>query len=339
MAVDWQGYIARINAEGSTLKDRVANEAKTNLAAQIANSPASQIFTKGSTSYTLLTSSTNVGSVRTFTTVLSGTNTLNIGDLLTIGDQHWLVTDVEFESKIALSGKIEWCNYLCQFQNWTSTVITCWGIFKDPSSETIAEGDKISVPSGKTTIILPANADTKKIHINKRLITETAYDDSGTLIPVVYKVNHVDTISSKYGTGSLLKLTVEYDNHQKMDSITYMVANYIAPVITPEPVVSALLPCKIVGKSTVLLGGNARKYTAFFYKADKITQDLTINAVFSVVFSNVLAQGALSIVEGNTISISVPDKDIYIGETFTVTLTDDHGLYQASTLTGMVVTL
>lgn len=192
-------------------------------------------------------------------------------------------------------------------------------------------------------IYLPFDEDTAKLYLDKRIITEVAYDKNGERIPVVYKITGRDSISESYGKGGhLLVLNAESssDYNKLTDNLDLMIAEYIAPeeeptpptppdpVDPPDPPVPPvqLLPGSISGRETLKAGLGARKYTVTFYGSDGETEDTSVTAFWTVVLPAGYESYIHYTINDNTLSLSA-DEDA-IGEMVILQASDADGLYE-----------
>lgn len=339
MPVNWDEYTSFLVSKGTSFSDRAVQVARERLSAGFLESPAKKNFTLGSKTIPFIVTATQDVAIKKAYTLLSYKNDFGVGDVITFSNQHWLVTEIDFDQSIHIQARLEWCNILLRFQNWTSTVLEYWGIMKSPSSSSIDDTDRISTPESKYTFMLPLNINTEKLYVGKRLVADIAYDSSGKQIPVVYRITHIDKVSNNYGFGSLLKIYADYDEHRETDSVIHRIADYIPNIggqEQPEIPEDKLL-CQIVGRNTVLLG-LSRKYTSVFYEADGVTVSSGITPIWNVAFEEGLAEFATVSIADGTLQISIPNRTELIGKKYTITLSENSGNYVPNVLSGMVVT-
>lgn len=266
---------------------------------------------------------------------------LAVGDILEFYGEHWIVVDIRSVDVVSLIGVAMQCNHLFRWQNWSPEIVERWGVLDSGVySTTLSEEEKITLTHKQYKIYLPFDEDTAKLYLDKRIITEVAYDKNGERIPVVYKITGRDSISESYGKGGhLLVLNAESssDYNKLKDNLDLMIAEYIAPEEEPTPPVppeppdppvppTPLLPCSISGRETLKAGLGARKYTVAFYEEDSETEDTSVAAVWSVVLPSGYENCIHYITDGNILFLSA-DEDA-IGEMVILQASDADGLYE-----------
>ncbi len=260
-------------------------------------------------------------------------DSLAVGDILEFYGEHWIVIDIRSVDVVSLIGVAMQCNHLFRWQNWSPEIIERWGVLDSGVySTTLSEEEKLTLTHKQYKIYLPFDEDTAKLYLDKRIITEIAYDSSGERIPVVYKITGRDSISESYGKGGhLLVLNAESssDYNKLADNLDLMIADYIAPgdvPAPPSPPPSSLLPCSISGRETLKAGLGARKYVVTFYEADGVTEDTEVSSVWTVVPPVGYEDYIHYTADGNTLSLSA-DEDA-VGEMVILQASDVGGLYQ-----------
>lgn len=257
-----------------------------------------------------------------------------IGDVITYNNAKWLITSLFKDVEIARRGVMQKCNLNLKYQNNSSVVLEQPCIISDSYSEVASSGKVVSIPIGKTSLILPYNQNTKIIHKDKRLMIETAYDHTGKTIGIVYNVSGFDGKTKDYGIdGRNLILTIETGTYSEADdNIQEMICNYISPTTPHTPPVPdpTLLNCEVTGSLYIKAGGSARSYQATFYKSDGTTVDTTITPKWQLVCLPEHAQYYTTTPNLNSISIQAADNSAIIGTEIKLVLTDTGGLYNSS---------
>lgn len=269
---------------------------------------------------------------------------LSVGDILEFYGEHWIVVDIRSVDVVSLIGVAMQCNHLFRWQNWSPEIIERWGVLDSGVySTTLSEAEKMTLTHKQYKIYLPFDEDTAKLYLDKRIITEVAYDKNGERIPVVYKITGRDSISESYGKGGhLLVLNAESssDYNKLADNLDLMIAEYISPTEEPTPPTppdpvdpdnppvppTQLLPCSISGRETLKAGLGARKYTVTFYEEGGETEDSSVTAFWTVVLPAGYESCIHYTINDNTLSLSA-DEDA-VGEMVILQASDADGLYK-----------
>ncbi|MEG0898444.1 MAG: hypothetical protein RSF40_01880 [Oscillospiraceae bacterium] len=254
-----------------------------------------------------------------------------IGDIITYNKSKWLVTKLKTGVNICCEAVIEKCNFKMRYQLHNSTIIEQWCLITNSYSEISSDGKVVSTPIGKTVMLLPYNENTRRIHKDKRIMTETVFTKDNSEIGVVYKVTGFDGKLHDYGAdGRLIELGVESTSYlESTDNIVEMIADYISPTSPPIPPTPnpTLLKCEVAGRSSIRVGGSARRYTAKFYGVDGIAEAVGIIPKWEFVCKPELKQYFTLTPIENFIDIVALDNETIIGEMVSLKLTDIGGLY------------
>lgn len=274
-------------------------------------------------------------------------NEFQLGDVFLITDDqtgrssHWICTDRNNFFNIYYKGLVRECNHLFRFQNGTPEILEYWGFIENPYSTTLSKGNVLTYPTNKMNFTLPYNDDTKKIHKNKRFITEIGYDQDGKEIPVVYEITSNESITTSFGGGKFLKLMAEFSMYKSSDNMIELVADYIkpnSPSLSLKPPNLAFGSCKIDGSLQLKSGGSPRTYTATFYDADGITPSVFTTAVWTL-DATVEHIGLIHLTrqDDTTVTLQCDRNDEIIGSSFKLILRDIEGVYNATELEIKVV--
>ena len=254
-------------------------------------------------------------------------DSLYSGDLIDSEGERWLVVETNTTNPIQITGTAWLCNQLFKLQNYSTLIIEKYGVFDD-GTYSQSSNDKIVTLQDKTKFYLPYDNDTKFIFVDKRLATDKVYNKSAEFEMLCWSVTAVNPKSKNYMAGShLLELSVQSSAYDATkDSIENMVCDYIST--SGGGSTGELLPCSITTARSTIGTGRSYTYAVTFYKADGVTVDDTVVAVWTV---SPAITGVTSTPNGNSIQISVANNDDLVGSTFVLSVTDSGGLYNTTT--------
>ena len=258
---------------------------------------------------------------------------LYVGDIIDYMNEKWIITETRVGSPLQKTGIMWLCNINLSFQNGTHDIITRPAVLDSGVYSTTKNGnEELQYVDKQFKLYLPYDDDTKKIYVDKRIAVDTRFDKHGQEILEVYSVTGLNRVARSYGKGGhLLVCELRSDTYSpSADNLELMICDYIADNDSGSSA-TELLPCSISGRPTIMLG-QTRTYTATFYNAEN--QEVSgIESVWDIIGNvEVTTQQA-----DNTIKITVPDNEDYIGETMQVILTDTNGLYKPFTFEVEVV--
>lgn len=199
------------------------------------------------------------------------------GQLLILNGEYWLCLKSQCYHGMYWTGKLKQCTHLLQYQDAkTHEIESSWAVLERPYSRTLNNGDIITTSEMEFKAMLPFNDSTKKINLDRRLLTGIEYDEYGNEIGSVYKITGRDGSSQVINGEGFLVLNMIQDQFNKdKDNLGLMIADYIDPGTPPgppEPPVGGLLMCEIVGRNDIRIGGSPRSFAAKFYDVDGVTE-------------------------------------------------------------------
>lgn len=324
--MDWGLYNTMLSAYGSSDSETVLNETKENFIASIVENPSYRdnaykngekcrlVIDRTETSYK-------------YKIIAFPDEDLYAGDLISVDDENLIVTEVRSLNPLQKVGTAWLCNINLSFQNGTHDIITRPAVLDSGVYSTTKNGnEELQYVDKQFKLYLPYDDDTKKIYVDKRIAVDTRFDKHGKEILEVYSITGINRVARSYGKGGhLLICELRSGTYSPSDdNLELMICDYIADNDSGSSA-TELLPCSISGRPTIMLG-QTRIYTATFYNADNQEVD-GVEPVWNII-GNIEASTQQV---DNTIKITVPDNEDYIGDTIQVILTDTNGLYKPFT--------
>lgn len=252
---------------------------------------------------------------------------LYVGDVIDYMDEKWIVTETRVGNPLQKTGVMWLCNITLSFQNGTHDIITRPAVLDSGVYSTTKNGnEELQYVDKQFKLYLPYDDDTKKIYVDKRVAVDTRFDKHGKEILEVYSVTGINRVARSYGKGGhLLICELRSGTYSPSDdNLELMICDYIAENDSGNSV-TELLPCSISGRPTIMFG-QTRTYTAIFYNANNQEVD-GVEPVWNIIGNIEVSTQQVD----NTIKITVPDNEDYIGEMIQVILTDTNGLYKPFT--------
>ena len=324
--MDWGLYKTMLSTYGSSDRETVLNEAKENFIESIVENPSyrDDVYKNGK-KCSLVIDRTETS--YKYKIIALPDEELYAGDIVSIDDETLIVTEVRSLNPLQKVGTAWLCNINLSFQNGTHDIITRPAVLDSGVYSTTKNGnEELQYVDKQFKLYLPYDDDTKKIYVDKRIAVDTRFDKHGQEILEVYSITGLNRVARSYGKGGhLLICELRSDTYSpSADNLELMICDYIEDNDSGSSATEQL-PCSISGRPTIMLG-QTRTYTATFYNAEN--QEVSgIESVWNI-FGNI----EVSTQEvDNTIKITVPDNEDYIGETIQVILTDTNGLYKPFT--------
>jgi len=157
--------------------------------------------------------------------MLKPNQTMSVGNYIPYSSKTWILTELDSNISVQHIGIMELCNYNLKFLNDTGDLITRWCVRKEGSYQSAISDEKYFISTDvRSHIILPADSETSKIEIDKRLIIGNEFG-----YPTAYKVTKVDTVQD-YGLALLELESVEVSKTD--DDLVNMIADYYSKFST-----------------------------------------------------------------------------------------------------------
>lgn len=258
------------------------------------------------------------------------------GQLLILNGERWLCLKSQCFHGMYWTGKLKQCTHLLKYQNLkTGEIESSWAVLERPYSKTLNNGEIITTSEMEFKAMMPFNDSTKKINLDRRLLTGTEYDNTGNEIGSVYKVTGRNGSSQVINGEGFLVLNMVQDQFNKdNDRLDLMIADYMGigtPHEPPLPPVGSLLKCEIIGRPDIRIGGSAKSYVAKFYDTDGTTE---VKDSISPIWQLIAPAGhesyyKISLSNENFVaSVSAEANDALIGDILLLKLTDMNSNYQ-----------
>lgn len=324
--MDWGLYKTMLSTYGSSDRETVLNEAKENFIESIVENPSyrDDVYKNGK-KCSLVIDRTETS--YKYKIIALPDEELYAGDIVSIDDETLIVTEVRSLNPLQKVGTAWLCNINLSFQNGTHDIITRPAVLDSGVYSTTKNGnEELQYVDKQFKLYLPYDDDTKKIYVDKRIAVDTRFDKHGQEILEVYSITGLNRVARSYGKGGhLLVCELRSDTYSpSADNLELMICDYIEDNDSGNSTTEQL-PCSISGRPTIILG-QTRTYTATFYNAEN--QEVSgIESIWDIVGNVEVTTQQVD----NTIKITVPDNEDYIGETIQVILTDTNGLYKPFT--------
>lgn len=311
-------YTARMNAHGTTQRERYVNRIKQDIANKVISNPSYKpIKLNGEETYLVINSGTQKY-YKEFESMPK--QDINIGDYVEWANSHWLVTSCDSDDEIYKDGKLEQCNWLLKWQNEKGEIIERWSVIMSASkyNSGVESNNVIALGSDQLSIQVPVDEETLKL---KKSHNQKFFIDHNSENPTTYELLNTGNVVSAYdGHGVTDWIVKECAYTPTEDDLKYGVCNYHSPTIPPEPTdppetdETAVLSASITGNTELKLGLH-RTYTVTF--TDENDVEVTdVEFAWDVVSDFDVEQ----VVEGNTVKLYVED-DSLIGESFLLQVT------------------
>ncbi len=249
-------------------------------------------------------------------------STFSIGNTVDCYDMKWLITKVDANKQVYTIGEMSQCNLLLKWQNSSGVIIERYAVVEKPTNTSLNDGTVITTSEKKYQIKLPYDSETQNLFVDKRFLLEKANG-----VPLAYRLSSFDGITSNYGQGGILSITLTQDEYNNAtDSASLMIADYYTPVTPP----TGTARITFSGSPNIYMGGSYKTFTGSFVDSEGVVIPDVIPVWTWTCISGDESKYTV-VVDGSTFKIKAlyfPDE--LIGSTVTINLADSEGLYSAS---------
>lgn len=256
MATNWDLYETRLGISGNTQRDRNINKLKSDINSKIISSPFYQAVTyneETSTSY-LIILETDDDYIKKINSLPS--ESFAIGDIVNWKNQHWLITSVDCDDTVDISGEMYQCNYNLKFLDVDGHPASRYCFVENATQNT--SGIKttnaevqMTLGAARYTIKLAFDAETILLIRDRRLLIDG----------IAYKITHTDRVSN---LGCII-LTLGEDAICSDDNLTLGIANYYSeynvPTTTP---VASYVEIVYSGDAVLYVGSASKTFMPLF---------------------------------------------------------------------------
>lgn len=214
------------------------------------------------------------------------------------GFEPWLITSRP-DNVLVKRVDIQKCNFLMRWQHHDDTeIVERWCVLRRPYSSTIDGSEYIQYSIKEYRLFLPLDEETKKLHVDHRIVME---ESNG--VPLTYTIVAFDSLSEAYsGTETVLAINVKQTASTENDNLEEKIADYKEPI--PEII------CMIEGSDTVKIGG-----TGSVYMADSESDELP---VWDIVSDDIMKnQYTMEVINGQ-LKLTVESNPKLIGSLLSV---------------------
>lgn len=316
-------YSNRLLLNGDSDRNRLIQFAKKDIKTNIANSPSLKTVKIDNSDVTNLTIvRTERDAVKRWSAMPN--EVVELGSVILWNKMHWLVTTVDYDDDLYLSGNMEQCNRQIQWQNEkTGEIIKRWCIISKPYYSNLDVGEIITTSKREFIIKISKDSETSLIDIGKKLMLEVINSD-----PKVYDITSVDQQTSQFEDidGGFYNWNLKQSqSDENKDNKEKGIADYNEDVNKQESIPDAELNLfgKIifVGEPEIHISmSGKKKFTGYFYDKNNVEQNGIIGK-WTLSTSNGQEKYYSKKVISNSIEIFV-DKQVDVNTEFELTFSN-----------------
>ena len=301
MATNWDLYNKRLNINGSTKRERDLQSLQNTLNNKLPDLLSYKTVKINGADASIEIVKTTKDYIKVIHSLPN--TSFDCGDYVLYSGNTYLITEIDADKDVYISGKMQLCNYTLKFQHSTTGTILSYPCI-DESSNTVGidESNTINTLSGVRKIELPFDDNTKLIDYDDRFFTSRSK-------PITSKVTNINDTEYSFGDKGLIVFTLESDSayNPQTDRFDLGICNYFEPTVTPTP------PDPEVPTEIVTITSDATN--------DEVI--LGITHTFSATFKNELGQDVSGVVAQYSVDENYGGKVVLVdngNKTATITV-------------------
>lgn len=223
----WDSYYARITANGTTRREHALKHSQSNISRNILNSLSCHEVIIGGVQQTVLILNQREDVAIKKICALPG-ESLPHGGLVEFAGSKWLITDLDANDEVYVSGKMHRCNYLLKWLNHKGEVIERWCIVEDGTKYLIGEKTEsmMAIGDARIAITLGKDDDTAELGRGKRFLV----DDESSQDVLAYKITKPNRLFNIYENKGVYRFILNEVNVTDADNKDLRIADYFNQV-------------------------------------------------------------------------------------------------------------
>ena len=238
---------------------------------------------------------------------------ITIGDMIYYNNMNWIVYEVSQSCEWQKTAVLWLCNIKLRFQIGTSEIHERWAVLDSGVYSTTITGDKtVQIGDKQYNLWITKDEVTKYIYTDKRLAIGKKFNKDREEILDVYSVTAVDAVSKNYGDNAhIIKISLRDASNfnSDTDNVDEMICDIVDGTINSAETINY---CKIIGRNKIRLGETISLVTKFYENNIEVEKETSWKINPSDNF----------IIDGNSLKISIPKDDSYIGIKYLIEATE-----------------
>ena len=223
--MDIEKYKRILSVNGLGHRERQTNIAKDSIIRQAHESPSyfEVELSDGvkNNKIKVLIINTSKTNVKKIVSIPIDNNDFFAGNIIDWKNRKWLITEIESNDDICISGLMMYCNYELKWQNEKLDILEYPVIVESNSGATL-ENSLINIGNNQLKVYIKYDKNTKEIYRGKRF-----FIDRNKVNPKPYKVINIDNVRNVYEENGYITLIMEEDVViNDKDNIEFFICNY-----------------------------------------------------------------------------------------------------------------
>lgn len=207
-------YTARINALGTTDRERNINRFINNVNRNIQRNPSYKNVKLNGVDTTMVIDNGTVDDNKSFKSMPR--DIINLGDYIEFEGKMYLVTSLNADDEIYSHGTMFVCNTILRWQNANGDIVERYAVLSDYTKYATGfyAGNNITVGENQYGCVLPIDDETSKLKREQRF----AVDSEMVELPDIYKLTNRKSNLDNYelfGRGSTLTIVLSFTEYNK----------------------------------------------------------------------------------------------------------------------------
>lgn len=219
----WDAYKTRLEISGTTKRERTLNHTKSHISNKIVDSlSCHSVVISGAEQTVCILNEKEDLSIKKIC-ALPG-ESLPHGGLVEFANSYWLITELDANDEVYVSGKMHRCNYLLKWLNKDGEIIERWCIVEDGTKYLIGERaeDMMSIGDARISITIGKDEDTVELKRGKRFLV----DDMDSSSVLAYQITKPNKLYNVYNGNGVYRFILNEVNLTDEDNVSLRIADY-----------------------------------------------------------------------------------------------------------------
>lgn len=219
----WDTYEARLNAGGSTGRERALRRTQSYISKKIANSLSyHNVLIDGIEQDVAIINQRDDMSLKKICS-LPGEKLMH-GGLVDFAKSKWLITEIDANDEVYTSGMMQRCNYLLKWLNKDGEIIEKWCVVEDGTKYLIGEKSEqvMTIGDARIAITIGKDSDTIELSRGKRFLV----DDMDSNAVLAYQITKPNKLFNIYDGKGVFRFILNEVNLTDDDNISLRIADY-----------------------------------------------------------------------------------------------------------------
>lgn len=219
----WDNYLARMDVNGNTKREHALKQTQSHILRKaVASLSYKDVLINGERQ--ALTVLRQRGDLATKQICSMPGESLVHGGIVDYADSKWLITEVDADDEVYMSGYMRRCNYLLKWLNRDGKIIEKWCVVEDGTKYLIGEKAKelMTIGDARIAITIGKDSDTNELSRGRRFLVDDPDSDS----VLAYQITKPNKLYNVYGGMGVFRFILNEVNLTDDDNVELRIADF-----------------------------------------------------------------------------------------------------------------